>query len=233
MEIYSKVGAKFKGIGITSLAVCLMFGIYYIYLMAYCFMYMFTSLQPDLPWGHDQTTILTKTKQFYYDKILNLAPRDAPVSELATFYYPLLGSFVACWGLIYYCLRKGVELSGKIAVVTVITPYILLTVFLIRVIFLKGFSKGMWFLMMPNVEKMMDMSVWIKALEQVFFQTSIGMGVFINFSSFRKRSDPIVSPAVYLVLFNGLTGFYASMIIFGYLGHYSHIFDIPIEELQI
>ena len=164
-----------------------MFGIYYIYLMAYCFMYMFTSLQPDLPWGYDQTTILTKTKEFYYEKILNLAERDAPASELATFYYPLLFSFVVCWCLIYYCLRKGVELSGKIAVVTVITPYILLTIFLVRVVFLEGFSKGMWFLMMPDMEKMLDMSVWIKALEQVFFQTNIGMGCEFGGLHLRER----------------------------------------------
>jgi SNF family Na+-dependent transporter len=32
---------------------------------------------------------------------------------------------------------------------------------------------------------------------------------------------------------NGLTGCYAGVIAYCYLGHYSHVYDIPIEELPI
>ena len=69
-------------------------------------------------------------------------------------YWPLFGAFVASWCVIYYCLRKGVELSGKIAVVTVLTPYILLTIFLLRVLVLPGMKDGLMFLLVPDVAKL-------------------------------------------------------------------------------
>lgn len=48
--------------------------------------------------------------------------------------WTLFLSVLVCWVTIYYCIRKGTEQTGKIALVTVLLPYVLLFVFLIKYI---------------------------------------------------------------------------------------------------
>jgi SNF family Na+-dependent transporter len=79
-------------------------------------------------------------------------------------HYPLLLAFVASWVLVYYCVRNGLETTSKIAVFTVLAPYAILTIFLVRVVNLQGIDVGLRFLLVPNAEKLLDYRVWLAAI---------------------------------------------------------------------
>lgn len=99
------------------------------------------------------------------------------------------------WVVVYICIRKGVEQTGKIALFTVLSPYILLFIFLIRVLMLDGFGLGLKYLLYPDFSKLFTFEIWKDAMVQVAFQLSIGQAVMPTFSSFRKPTDKLVLPS--------------------------------------
>jgi SNF family Na+-dependent transporter len=76
--------------------------------------------------------------------------------------------------LVFFSIYKGIKLSGKITIYTAIAPYVLLIILLFRGIFLTGASKGLVYLFYPDTSKLFQLSVWTDAVNQVFFQISIG-----------------------------------------------------------
>ena len=73
--------------------------------------------------------MLENTRKFFYEDVLHFNPVK---DELGDVNWGLLLSVAASWVIVYLCIRKGTEQTGKVAIVTVILPYILLIVFLLR-----------------------------------------------------------------------------------------------------
>ena len=71
--------------------------------------------------------------------------------------------------IVYLCIKNGIKTSGKIAIVTASTPYILLIVLMIRGLMLDGAKDGLIWLLKPNLSKLGDLSVWVDATQCVIF----------------------------------------------------------------
>lgn len=80
---------------------------------------------------------------------------------------------------VFISIYKGIKLSGKITIYTAIAPYLLLIILLLRGLFLAGSSKGLAYLFYPDISKLLHLSVWTDAVNQVFFQISIGFQIKI------------------------------------------------------
>lgn len=142
IDIYGRVGKKVIGIGITAALVSGVMTIYYIYIMAYCLLYLWEAFFGMAWMEGPEETLLTRAKEFYYGSILDFVEgkqgpslgTDLQVAKdsLGHFHWPLFIAVVLAWVVVYACIRKGIEQSGKIAFVTVLTPYVLLGIFLIR-----------------------------------------------------------------------------------------------------
>ena len=85
----------------------------------------------------------------------------------------------------------------------------------------------------PNFSKLLDINVWQDALSQTFFQNNIGYGVILSFASFRNKKDPLQSTSYILVFANLASSLLATLIVFGYMGYFSTISGIPIDQLPL
>ena len=230
IDTYSKVSWKYLGVAVTSMLVSGVMSIYYIYIMAYCLIYLVAGFG-TLPWMYgEEKDILEHTRKFYMEKVVQLNPNK---DELGGWNWPLVLSVLVCWIIVFLCIRKGTEQTGKIALITVCMPYVLLVIFLIRVSMLDGFSNGIVYLLKPDFSKLFTLQIWKDALIQVFFQLSLGQGCMITFASFRDVKEKIVLPTRLIPLINSFTGLLASFIIFGYLGYFCQKYDHDINSLQI
>ena len=81
---------------------------------------------------------------------------------------------------VFLCIFKGIKLSGKITIYTACAPYILLFILLARGIFLEGATNGLIYLLEPDLSKLFSLSVWVDAVNQVFFQFSMGICIFYD-----------------------------------------------------
>ncbi len=73
--------------------------------------------------------------------------------------WELLGCLAAAWFLVFLCICKGVKSSGKVVYVTATTPYLLLTILLIRGLTLSGSKDGVLFYITPDFDKLKSFNV--------------------------------------------------------------------------
>jgi SNF family Na+-dependent transporter len=119
-------------------------------------------------------------------------------------------------------VRHGIQSAGKISYFVTYTLYVLLTILLLRVIFLPGAMGGILYLFKPDFSKLFTVKIWSEAATQCFFQFNIGMGICTTFSSFRKVDSKLVQSSRYIPIG---TQFFSHQKLF-----YSQRADRPIDR---
>ena len=119
----------------------------------------------------------------------------------------LFGAFF-CWIIIYCCIAKGVQLTGKVAMFTVIAPYFMFIVLIVRTMFLDGSWEGISYLFTFEYTKILSPKTWYRALDQNFFQHGIGSGYIFCFATFRKYNERIWRSSVLLIHKNPMRQLY-------------------------
>ncbi len=67
---------------------------------------------------------------------------------------------------------------------TALFPYVVLTILMVRGLFLNGSMKGIEYYIRPDLSKLNDASVWVDAASQTFFSLGPGFGVLMAFASY-------------------------------------------------
>lgn len=106
--------------------------------------------------------------------------------------------------IVYFALWKGPRSTGKIVWVTATAPYVVLSILLIRGLVsvgpleefssnflqtLPGASKGIYYYLMPNFDKLLEPAVWTAAATQIFFSLGPGFGVLLALSSYNDFNN--------------------------------------------
>ncbi|KAK5883918.1 hypothetical protein CesoFtcFv8_020193 [Champsocephalus esox] len=175
--VWRSISPYLTGVGIASMLVSLLVGLYYNTLVAWIIWYFFNSFQNPLPWT------------------------QCPLNENRTGFVP-----------------EGISTAGKAVYVTAILPYIVLGIFLIRGLTLKGAMSGLKFLFTPDVNELIKPSTWLDAGAQVFYAFGLGWGGLISFSSYNPVHNNCVQDAVILSVVTSLTSVYAAAVTYSIIG---------------
>lgn len=101
---------------------------------------------------------------------------------------------------------------------TSLFPYIVLTIFFIRAITLKGAGDGLVHMYTPDVQKLANPMVWLDAATQVFYSFGLAFGSLIAFGSYNTPKNHCVRDVLLVSFCNAFTAIYASVVIFSILG---------------
>ncbi|KAK5911494.1 hypothetical protein CgunFtcFv8_005663 [Champsocephalus gunnari] len=188
--VWRSINPYLTGIGIASMLVSLLIGLYYNTLIAWIMWYLFNSFQSPLPWTQCPLNI----------NGTGFVPECEQSSTVDYYYY------------------RGIGTSGKAVYVTAILPYIVLGIFLIRGLTLKGSLNGVKFLFTPDVDELMNPTTWLDAGAQVFYAFSLAWGGLISFSSYNPVHNNCVQDAVILSAITGFTSVYAATVTYTIIG---------------
>ncbi|XP_061163275.1 sodium- and chloride-dependent glycine transporter 2-like [Saccostrea echinata] len=139
---------------------------------------------------------------------------------------------LASWILTFTCLIKSIHSVGKVVYVTVIFPYILLTILLIRGVTLDGAIDGILFYLSPDFTKLLHFQVGLEAGLQVFYSLGPAWGGLITMSSYNKFNNKCIQNAWCGTLADGLTRFYAGFVVFSILGFMAKDVGMTMEEIS-
>lgn len=179
---------------------------YYAVIMSWCFNYLFQSF--SLGWGSDPAT-------FFSEKLLRVSEGPGQIGGLN---WPLVIGLGLTWVAIFFAIRKGAKSVGKVVLVTVPLPWLLLLILAFRGVTLEGAGAGLNYFLNPDWSKLLDPGVWLAAYGQVFFSLSLAFGVMITYASFLPRKSDINNNAVIISLSNCATSFIAGVTVFSTLG---------------
>lgn len=170
--------------------------------------------------------------QYWERGVLRLDKRGLQeVGNIGEIKWDLSLCLLLSWIIVFLCLMKGVKSSGKVVYFTATFPYVILIALLIVGLQIDGAVKGLKFLFIPKWEKILDVHVWRKAAEQMFFSLSVSWGGLIMFGSYNKFRNKVHIDAFVVSSLDFITSLIASTAIFSVLGGMAKDLDVEIEEL--
>nr|XP_049587216.1 solute carrier family 6 member 19b isoform X1 [Syngnathus scovelli] len=239
LGVWSSIHPYLTGIGIASMCVSLTISLYYNTIIAWILWYFFNSFQDPLPWSYcpmndNLTGLLSECAKsspvdyFWYRETLNTTTSIVDGGGIQ--WWTLL-SHICAWSVLYVCIVRGIETTGKAVYVTSTLPYVVLTIFLIRGLTLKGSLSGLKFLFTPDLTELANPSTWMNAGAQVFYSFSLAFGGLISFSSYNSVHNNCQQDAVIISIINGITSVFAATVIYTVIGfRATQQFDTCINE---
>ncbi|XP_030004068.1 sodium-dependent neutral amino acid transporter B(0)AT1-like [Sphaeramia orbicularis] len=226
VAVWTAINPYLAGVGIASMCVSFLVGMYYNTIIAWVMWYFFHSFQSPLPWSQcplndNRTGLVSECKRsssidyFWYRETLNTSETIDVSGGLQ--WWMVLCLFCA-WAVLYICCIRGIETTGKAVYITSTLPYVVLTIFLIRGLTLKGSVDGIKFLFTPRVKELMNPSVWLDAGAQVFYSFSLAFGGLISFSSYNPVHNNCEQDAVIIGIINGCTSVFAATVVYSIIG---------------
>uniref|UniRef100_A0A8C1ZF39 Transporter n=1 Tax=Cyprinus carpio TaxID=7962 RepID=A0A8C1ZF39_CYPCA len=224
--VWRSINPYLVGVGIASMLVSFMVGMYYNTIIAWVLWYFFNSFQDPLPWSQcpvneNRTGFVSECEDsspvdyFWYRKTLNTTP---VIEDSGGLQWWIVLCLFCAWTLLWVCCLRGIETTGKAVYVTSTLPYLVLTIFLIRGLTLKGSVSGIKFLFTPDLDELLNPSTWLDAGAQVFYSFSLAFGGLISFSSYNSVHNNCEQDAVIISIINGLTSIYAAIVIYSIIG---------------
>uniref|UniRef100_A0A2K6EVI6 Solute carrier family 6 member 18 n=1 Tax=Propithecus coquereli TaxID=379532 RepID=A0A2K6EVI6_PROCO len=210
--------------GLGCLVASFLISLYYNTILTWVLWYLLNSFQQPLPWSSCPTD-LNRTgfveecqgsgavSYFWYRQTLNIA---ADIKDSGSIQWWLLVCSAACWAIVYMCIIRGIETTGKVsrrALTPTQLPPASRTPVRVRCV---PASYGL-----PDSFQMQTLQnprVWLDAATQIFFSLSLAFGGHIAFASYNPPRNNCKRDAVAVALVNSVTSLYASITVFSVLG---------------
>uniref|UniRef100_A0A8C9VAU8 Transporter n=1 Tax=Scleropages formosus TaxID=113540 RepID=A0A8C9VAU8_SCLFO len=145
--VWTAIHPYLTGVGIASMLVSFLVGLYYNTIIAWVMWYFFNSFRDPLSWSQCPMTKNNKTVMvsecarsspvdyYWYRETLNIS---ASIEDAGGLQWWMVLCLLCAWIVLYVCFIRGIETTGKAVYVTSTLPYVVLTIFLIRGLTLKG-----------------------------------------------------------------------------------------------
>ncbi|KAB0362504.1 hypothetical protein FD754_006660 [Muntiacus muntjak] len=220
------VSPYLSGVGVASVLVSFFLCTYYNVINAWAFWYLFHSFQDPLPWsvcplngnrtGYvEECEKASSTQYFWYRKTLNISPS---IQESGAVQWEPALCLVLAWLVVYLCILRGTESTGKVVYFTALLPYCVLIIYLVRGLTLHGATNGLAYMFTPKMEQLANPKAWINAATQIFFSLGLGFGSLIAFASYNEPSNNCQKHAIIVSIINSSTSIFASIVTFSIYG---------------
>ena len=233
--VWNRIHPALGGIGLGSTVIAIVVGCYYQVIIAWCLYYLANSFAwPNLPWSScpNNRTLecigTSETQYFWYREALDISPS---IDETGGFKWWMLLCLVSSWIAIYVIIMKGIESSAKVVYFTALFPYLVLSIFLVRGVTLKGAWAGLAHMFYPKLDKLLEPSVWLDAANQVFYSFGLAFGSIIGFGSYNPKKKNCVFDVYAISACNAFTAIFGCAVVFAILGFKAqHLFEKCIEH---
>ena len=132
----------------------------------------------------------------------------------------ILIAVIFVWIANWLIVRKGIS-GGIEKISNIFTPLlmVMMLIFMVNAVRLNGASIGLEALFRPDFSKILDPGIWVAAYAQVFFSTTLAVGVMIAYGSYLHDKADVVNSAFITVLANSSFDLIAGILVFSTLGY--------------
>ncbi|CAB3402724.1 unnamed protein product [Caenorhabditis bovis] len=140
---------------------------------------------------------------------------------------------LVCWIAVFLCLFQGVKSSGKVVYVSVILPFIIITVLLTRLLTLDGSFQAIIHFMNPNWKVLKDLKVWGEAAVQAFYSVSCCSGGLYTISSYNRFHNNIYRDISLVLTIDVIVSLIGCVLTFSAIGFTCFEFAISLDKFHI
>lgn len=147
---------------------------------------------------------------YFYAEILR-ARSDFSISHLSL---PVLGALVLGWFAVFFCLRGGAKGISEAARFTVFVPVILFGLLAARGLFYENSGEALSALFTPKASELLNPQMWLSALGQVFFSTSVAVGIMPAYGSYLPEGTNVFSCSIVIAAADFFVSVLSSVVLF-------------------
>ncbi|XP_054480685.1 sodium- and chloride-dependent GABA transporter 2-like [Anoplopoma fimbria] len=166
-------------------------------------------------------------EEFWLHRVLRMSS-DLSLGKLN---WDLAVCLLLAWIICYFCIFKGIKLTGKVVYFTATFPYLMLFILFIRGVTLPGAGEGLRYYLYPNLKKILEPRVWHDAGTQVFFSFAVCQGVLTALGSYNKYNNNCYRDCVALCCLNSATSIFAGFVVFSVLGFMAQDMGVSMEDV--
>lgn len=224
--VFRGVGKKWEWVGWWPVFVAFLIVAYYAVVMAWSIRYAIGSI--TMAWGKGAEGA-AGAGDYFYGTILHLSDGPGQIGA------PVLSTLLilaAIWIILFFIMFKGPSVIGKVAIWTVVIPWALLVIIMIRGLTLPGAVEGLNYYLTTDFKALGNVEVWFAALSQIAFTLSLGMAGMFAYGSFIAKKADITNNAFITSFTNCATSFFAGFAVFSIVGFIMQALNIPIGEVS-
>jgi NSS family neurotransmitter:Na+ symporter len=214
-QAIERIRPTFKWVGWWAVLGGFIIVTFYAVVMAWCLECLVHSFNPRVV-GMWQDG---KAAKFFVEEVLRT--KSGLGAQPGKLVLPIVGYLAVCWAIIFLLIHKGVKQVGKVVLITVPLPILLVLILFFRGITLEGAVTGLQTYLRPDWDYLLQPSVWRAAYGQIFFSLSVGFGVMVAYASYLDRKADITNNAFMTGLINCGFSFFAGFAVFSVLGYLS------------
>ncbi|XP_042886843.1 sodium- and chloride-dependent glycine transporter 2-like [Penaeus japonicus] len=182
----------FKGLGIASCIVIILVAPYLAVLFGYpliYFVHTFISIEDwNLCSDVWETDGCVPSVSFVFPLFCVTGQNDSASYGLS---WRLVLAVFLVWFLVFLALFKGLKVLGKVMWVTAGLPFLLLVILFFRGVTLPGAWGGGSYIFFMEARKLVEISTWKSALDNILFSYSFGLGTYttrsVSYNPFRHN----------------------------------------------
>lgn len=176
----------------------------------------------------EANTFMGSPGDFFFNDFLGVTSTPWDIGD---FKWPLFIGFTLTWIWIVASVWRGTKTVSKVVYFTVLIPWALLLLFVIRGLSLPGAGTGIKFYLTPVWPNLMSAKLWLAAISQVFFSLSVGFAIMIAYGSFLPKKTNIAANAMIIGIADALTAFFGGLAVFSALGHHASSLGVPVSQV--
>jgi len=244
-----RISPIFKGLGYGMVLISGIVCIYYNVIITWTLYYMYLTFSAVLPWSTcgnwwnteacvsaqqlNGTTAITgngttASEEFWRGYVLQISPG---IEDMGGVRLELIVTLFIAWIIIFCCLFKGVESSGKVVYFSATFPYLVLIILCVRGVTLPGAMDGIKFYLSPKWELLKSFKVWGDAATQIFYSVGPAWGGILTMASYNRFHHNCYRDALIVPVINCGTSVFAGFVVFSIIGFMAHETGRPIEEV--
>lgn len=248
-QALARLSPKMMGVGFASAFSAFTIVSYYVMVVAWVVIYFFQSFRSTLPWAgaSDCTSadgvVYTNAEYYLYRDVLSIWTKTEGVNGTSVcsfraqdnsegIQWETFASMVFVWLCIFLCVFKGAHHTSKVVYVTVILPFVILFVLLIRSVTLEGASLGIdAYIANWDFSKLSSAEIWVDAVSQIFFSLSVSSSVMVSFGSYNKRGKPVLADSFIIAISNSIFSIISGFVVWSTLGFFATKQGLTIDQL--
>lgn len=237
------VHARAWGVGAVAVFAAVLVMITYNMVMSWSWVFLYHSFSKTLPWG----TTLTSATAFFrgtvqgidtdYERCGILPDMPNGLSDgscgVGAVQYQLVVGLLLQYSLLFLALCAGKKLVGKVVMVTMPLPFLMLSIIFIYALTLDGAKQGVdSYIGKLDTAALANGDAWVDALGQIVFGLSLAIGGMLAYGAAQPSDAPVARNTWVVSLSNSLFSFFSGFAMFTVIGFLAHKQGDTIEQLN-
>ncbi|CAN8025266.1 unnamed protein product, partial [Ixodes persulcatus] len=170
----------------------------------------------------------TMNEHFFH---LSIGLKHHQLGDMANFHPQLMICLGLTWALLFLCSTMGLKPTGKKSFLVGVLTLGLVIFLMVSTVWQEGAVYGLIYMLLPKWNSLLKITVWTRAVEQVFFTFGITSGPLLVYGSYNHFFANIHRVVLFVTTLSLGASLMYAVIVFGSLGTMSWNMNIPVGDI--